>query len=152
MKSFSNHVLLAFVFCMSVMVAVGCEDGTADQPAAEQGGDESGEVTTEGAGLYTYAAEKALCLAQASQDAGLCAECPCVNCIAELSACNSDEGCTEMLACKQQTGCSGTDCLEPDVCGGLLDKYPGGVLSYAAQLTNAFFECLRLSCYDVCAL
>ena len=150
MKSFSNHILLAFVFCVSVLLAVGRDDGTAVDPGVEQGGTETGEVGEEGEEEYTYEAEKALCVAQSAQNGGVCEACPCNHCIAELTACNGDEGCTELMECKKQTGCSGAECMELDVCGSLLDKYPGGTLSYASQLSYSFFECIRLACYDVC--
>lgn len=76
-----------------------------------------------------------------------CGECACNNCLAELSACNADPGCTAIRECAQEAMCSGLACLGP--CGETIDDN-GGFAGPSAMLALTLSGCIDDNCAGDC--
>jgi hypothetical protein len=101
----------------------------------------AGGVSTGGVGGGTSGgaggATPEQCVSQARSD---CEACACKGCFQQLVPCFQDEACPLILQCANQTHCTGTDCLNPDTCGPLIQKY--GIGSPGVSLAVSLFGCI----------
>jgi len=54
-----------------------------------------------------------------------CQRCLCNGCYDALTQCVTDIGCALILACVEQSGCSGINCYQPGTCQPIIDKFGG---------------------------
>lgn len=74
-----------------------------------------------------------------------CGNCACDNCLAELDACNQDEGCKAIRECAQETGCTDApSCFM--LCGNVIGMYPGSI-----GTAQNIADCINNNCQAECA-
>lgn len=73
-----------------------------------------------------------------------CGQCLCGSCFDSLTTCLGDFGCIAILACLDNTGCSGFDCYQEDTCRGVIDTF-GGLASVSTQNAFNLGACAALS-------
>ena len=61
-----------------------------------------------------------MCLDMADDE---CEDCACMNCLAEVQACEMDPGCVEIRMCAQENMCTGIECRGP--CGPVIEENGG---------------------------
>lgn len=90
-----------------------------------------------------------LCIQQAkdldSQSPQETIECLCNKCLQQMVDCNADEGCVEIRACSDRTGCRGTACYfgTPE-CMAIIDMY--GVQGISTTLATQLNDCNDAMC------
>lgn len=77
-----------------------------------------------------------------------CEVCVVTSCTAESVACCEQEGCLDIIACAQATGCSGVDCYTPETCQKVIDE-AGGV-AIAVNFAAPLGECALANCATEC--
>jgi hypothetical protein len=75
---------------------------------------------------------------------GTCAECQCKTCAPAIEACFSELGCTFILACAQQTGCTGFSCYSPTTCKPVIDQF-GGLGGVSIKKVFSLLSCAASS-------
>jgi len=90
-------------------------------------------------GYGGMSAGAAQCVSQARSE---CETCACTSCFDGMTACFADPGCPEILACANQTGCTGFGCMDPSTCEAVINQY-GGVGSPSVALAIPLFSCLQ---------
>lgn len=68
-----------------------------------------------------------------------CEMCTCGNCLEELTDCDQDGGCLDILGCAWSTGCKGVQCYTGP-CKGVIDQN-GGPLGKSVGLAQAVGQC-----------
>jgi hypothetical protein len=89
------------------------------------------------------------CIMEAGNDA--CGMCICGNCLMQASACQADVGCSEITKCALEKMCTGADCLDPAVCGMVIDMY-GGAFGPSGMKAIALGQCIQTNCQMDCTM
>lgn len=122
-------------------------DGSSSDASGE-GSDASGSSSDAGTtGEPPDPAEVEMCLEQV-EEGDACGECGCNNCLAQLQACNDNEGCVAIRDCARENMCTGLACLE--VCGDTIDMY-GGLAGESAMLALVVSDCIEKQCPGLCS-
>jgi hypothetical protein len=67
-----------------------------------------------------------------------CEACLCTDCFAAYGDCIGDFGCPVIIACLDESGCTGSDCLL--ACGDVIDQF-GGLEGSSVAYTVALINC-----------
>ena len=117
------------------------DSGTAMTSPATEGNDDNVDSTGAGCDPNDQAAiDQCIAMGAAQGTCAEVSECNCTNCVCELANCEADPGCTAIRQCAQETGCSGTDCLDASTCGEVIDAN-GGVVGTSAGIALALSMC-----------
>jgi len=95
-----------------------------------------GTVSVAGAGGATAGIVEA-CQVLASN---ACDQCLCTTCASPVIECFSNFGCALILACAQQSGCTGLDCYSASTCRPVIDQF-GGLKGKAMSDVLALLNC-----------
>ncbi|MBM4359226.1 MAG: hypothetical protein FJ096_14070 [Deltaproteobacteria bacterium] len=121
--------------------------GQTSSASSGSGSSGSGESAT-GGGTGATSGGGAQCTAASVNMDDPCEVCVVTSCTAEALACCQNEGCLDIVACAQETGCSGADCYQPETCQKVIDD-AGGIqiaVGYAAPLGECAFENCATEC------
>lgn len=69
-----------------------------------------------------------------------CQQCLCSTCSSQIVQCFSNFGCALILACAQQTGCSGVACYNAQTCKPVIDQF-GGLTGTAMKDVLSLLTC-----------
>src|SRR6478735_5261269 len=78
-----------------------------------------------------------------------CQQCLCSTCSSQIVECFSNFGCALILACAQQTGCSGVACYNAQTCRPVIDQF-GGLTGSSMKDVLSLLSC-SLSSQNSCS-
>jgi hypothetical protein len=73
-----------------------------------------------------------------------CEVCTCGSCYDRLDACLVDSGCTDIIECIDNTGCSGFGCYRSTTCRGVIDAN-GGLFGQSVNRVVQLSNCITQS-------
>jgi hypothetical protein len=130
---------------VALLVAIGCGDDAL--PETAMGGLRDGEVP-----MVQPPPSEESCLAEHKLDGSVSelSQCLCGNCLQAVSACDDDEGCAQIYACMQRSGCHDlNECyFERAPCRAVIERW--GIMSLALSLAQELDKCaIERSCVTV---
>ena len=131
MEMRKHKVLMVAVAAALMLTAAGCgDDDTSTTDAGNtkpDSGQDSGLIPVEDAGPPPTTEQ---CIAEAAKLGSMSPkatiECLCDKCLVQMTDCDADQGCVDIRACSDRTGCRGTACyLATPECAKIIDDTGG---------------------------